>query len=98
MGNNNRQIAVQEFSQELVIAQFMSVYRDLLRSASLGTAGAHQAPAGAKEGAAQHVRVRAPCAAAIARAVVTEKITMALHRDTAKRVFDVVVAATALVA
>jgi glycosyltransferase involved in cell wall biosynthesis len=50
MGNNNRQVAVQEYSQELVIAQFMSVYRDLLRAASLGTAGAHQAPAGAKEG------------------------------------------------
>jgi glycosyltransferase involved in cell wall biosynthesis len=48
MGNNNRQIAVQEFSQELVIAQFMSVYRDLLRSASLVTAGT-QAPADAKE-------------------------------------------------
>jgi glycosyltransferase involved in cell wall biosynthesis len=50
MGNNNRQVAVQEYSQELVIAQFMSVYRDLLRTASLGTAGARQAPAGAKEG------------------------------------------------
>ena len=50
MGNNNRQVAVQEYSQELVIAQFMSVYRDLLRAASLGTAGARQAPAGAKEG------------------------------------------------
>jgi len=50
MGNNNRQVAVQEYSQELVVAQFMGVYRDLLRVASLGTAGAHQAPAGAKEG------------------------------------------------
>jgi glycosyltransferase involved in cell wall biosynthesis len=48
MGNNNRQVAVQEFSQELVIAQFMTVYRDLLRAASLVTAGT-QAPAGAKE-------------------------------------------------
>lgn len=36
MGANNRQIAVQEFSQELVIAQFVAVYRDVLRAASAG--------------------------------------------------------------
>jgi glycosyltransferase involved in cell wall biosynthesis len=36
MGSNNRQIAVQEFSQELVIAQFVAVYRDVLRASSFG--------------------------------------------------------------
>jgi len=49
MGKNNRQIAVQEFSQELVIAQFMAVYRDLLRAASLGPGAPSHAPKGAKE-------------------------------------------------
>jgi glycosyltransferase involved in cell wall biosynthesis len=49
MGANNRQVAVQEFSQELVIAQFMSVYRDLLRAASLGPGAPGQLPTGAKE-------------------------------------------------
>jgi glycosyltransferase involved in cell wall biosynthesis len=49
MGNNNRQVAVQEFSQELVIAQFMTVYRDLLRAASLGPISPSQAPTAAKE-------------------------------------------------
>jgi len=49
MGNNNRQVAVQEFSQELVIAQFMAVYRDLLRAASVGPGAPSQAPRGAKE-------------------------------------------------
>lgn len=49
MGKNNRQIAVQEFSQELVIAQFMAVYRELLRAASLGPGVPSHAPKGAKE-------------------------------------------------
>lgn len=49
MGNNNREIAVQEFSQELVIAQFMAVYRDLLRAASLGPTAPSPAPTAAKE-------------------------------------------------
>ncbi len=49
MGANNRQVAVQEFSQELVIAQFMSVYRDLLRTASLGPTAPGQAHTTAKE-------------------------------------------------
>jgi glycosyltransferase involved in cell wall biosynthesis len=44
MGANNRQIAVQEFSQELVIAQFMAVYRDLLRASSVGPAAPSQVP------------------------------------------------------
>jgi hypothetical protein len=48
MGNNNRQVAVQEFSQELVIAQFMAVYRDLLRAASLGPTAPSQASATAR--------------------------------------------------
>lgn len=50
MGSNNRQVAVQEFSQELVIAQFMAIYRDLLRTASLGPGAAAHVPAAAKEG------------------------------------------------
>jgi glycosyltransferase involved in cell wall biosynthesis len=49
MGKNNRQIAVQEFSQELVIAQFMAVYRDLLRAASPGPGAPSHAPKGSKE-------------------------------------------------
>lgn len=49
MGNNNRQVAVQEFSQELVVAQFMAVYRDLLRAASLRPTAPSQAPTAAKE-------------------------------------------------
>jgi len=49
MGASNRQVAVQEFSQELVIAQFMAVYRDLLRAASLGPTAPNQAPTAAKE-------------------------------------------------
>jgi glycosyltransferase involved in cell wall biosynthesis len=49
MGANNRQVAVQEFSQELVIAQFMAVYRDLLRAASLGPTAPGQVPTAAKE-------------------------------------------------
>jgi glycosyltransferase involved in cell wall biosynthesis len=49
MGANNRQVAVQEFSQELVIAQFMAVYRDLLRAASLGPTTPGQVPTAAKE-------------------------------------------------
>lgn len=49
MGNNNRQVAVQEFSQELVVAQFMAVYRDLLRAASLGPTAPRQVPRAAKE-------------------------------------------------
>jgi len=48
MGANNRQMAVQEFSQELVIAQFMAVYRDLLRASSLGPTAPSQVPS-AKE-------------------------------------------------
>jgi hypothetical protein len=48
MGANNRQMAVQEFSQELVIAQFMAVYRDLLRAGSLGPTAPSQVPS-AKE-------------------------------------------------
>jgi glycosyltransferase involved in cell wall biosynthesis len=49
MGKNNRQIAVQEFSQELVIAQFMTVYRDLLRAASPSLSAPSHAPQGSKE-------------------------------------------------
>jgi glycosyltransferase involved in cell wall biosynthesis len=49
MGANNRQIAVQEFSQELVISQFMAVYRDLLRAVSIGPRAPSQAPTGAKQ-------------------------------------------------
>jgi len=49
MGANNRELAVQEFSQELVISQFMYVYRDLLRTASLGPTASAQAPTGTKE-------------------------------------------------
>lgn len=49
MGANNRQIAVQEFSQELVVAQFMAVYRDLLRAASQGPSAPGQAHTPAKE-------------------------------------------------
>jgi glycosyltransferase involved in cell wall biosynthesis len=49
MGDNNRQIAVQEFSQELVIAQFMAVYRDLLRAASLGPTTPSEVPTAVKE-------------------------------------------------
>jgi glycosyltransferase involved in cell wall biosynthesis len=49
MGANNRQIAVQEFSQELVISQFMAVYRDLLRAVSIGPRTPSQAPTGAKQ-------------------------------------------------
>jgi len=49
MGNNNRQVAVQEFSQELVVAQFMAVYRDLLRTASLGPTAPSQMPRAANE-------------------------------------------------
>jgi glycosyltransferase involved in cell wall biosynthesis len=47
MGANNREVAVQEFSQELVISQFMAVYRDLLRS--LGPTAPGQVPTGAKQ-------------------------------------------------
>jgi glycosyltransferase involved in cell wall biosynthesis len=36
MGANNREIAVQEFSQELVVAQFMRVYREVLRATAVG--------------------------------------------------------------
>lgn len=49
MGANNRQIAVQEFSQELVVAQFMAVYRDLLHAASHGPGAPGQAHTAAKE-------------------------------------------------
>ena len=49
MGANNREVAVQEVSQELVIAQFMSVYRDLLRAASLRPTAPGQAHTAAKE-------------------------------------------------
>jgi glycosyltransferase involved in cell wall biosynthesis len=49
MGANNRQIAVQEFSQELVVSQFMSVYRDLLKAASIGPSASGQVPTSAKE-------------------------------------------------
>jgi len=49
MGANNRQIAVQEFSQELVISQFMAVYRDLLRAVSVGPGAPSQAPTGAQQ-------------------------------------------------
>lgn len=47
MGANNREVAVQEFSQELVISQFIAVYRDLLRA--LGPTAPGQAPTGAKQ-------------------------------------------------
>lgn len=47
MGANNREVAVQEFSQELVISQFMAVYRDLLRA--LGPTAPGQVPTGAKQ-------------------------------------------------
>jgi len=49
MGTSNRQIAVQEFSQELVISQFMSVYRDLLKATSMGPTAPGQVPTRAKE-------------------------------------------------
>ena len=48
MGANNREIAVQEFSQELVVAQFMGVYRDLLRATSVGPTASGAVPTGAK--------------------------------------------------
>jgi len=48
MGANNREIAVQEFSQELVVAQFMSVYRDLLRGTSVGPTASGAVTTGAK--------------------------------------------------
>jgi glycosyltransferase involved in cell wall biosynthesis len=48
MGKNNRQIAVQEFSQELVIGQFMAVYREVLRAASVGPGAPSQVATGAK--------------------------------------------------
>jgi len=47
MGANNREVAVQEYSQELVISQFVAVYRDLLRV--LGPAAPGQVPTGAKQ-------------------------------------------------
>jgi glycosyltransferase involved in cell wall biosynthesis len=47
MGTNNRELAVQEFSQELVISQFMAVYRDLLRP--LGPTAPGQVASGAKQ-------------------------------------------------
>ena len=47
MGANNREIAVQEFSQELVVSQFMAVYRDLLRA--LGPTAPGQVPTGATQ-------------------------------------------------
>lgn len=47
MGANNREVAVQEFSQELVVSQFMAVYRDLLRA--LGPTAPGQVPTGAKQ-------------------------------------------------
>lgn len=47
MGANNREVAVQEFSQELVNSQFMAVYRDLLRA--LGPTAPGQVPTGAKQ-------------------------------------------------
>jgi hypothetical protein len=49
MGATNRQIAVQEFSQELVISQFIAIYRDLLRSVSIGPRAASQAPTTARQ-------------------------------------------------
>jgi glycosyltransferase involved in cell wall biosynthesis len=66
MGANNRQIAVQEFSQELVVAQFMAVYRDLLRAASQGPSAPGQAHTPAKErlrtmpGSAMPAQLRSP--------------------------------------
>jgi len=47
MGANNREVAVQEYSQELVISQFVAVYRDLLRA--LGPTAPGQVPTGAKQ-------------------------------------------------
>lgn len=47
MGANNREVAVQEFSQELVNSQFMAVYQDLLRA--LGPTAPGQVPTGAKQ-------------------------------------------------
>lgn len=52
MGTNNREIAVQEFSQELVVEQFVSVYRDLLRAPSIGPT----APGAVRSGAKHVVR------------------------------------------
>jgi glycosyltransferase involved in cell wall biosynthesis len=66
MGANNRQIAVQEFSQELVISQFMAVYRDLLRAVCLGPTAPSQAPNVTKEklrtmpGSALPAQLRSP--------------------------------------
>jgi glycosyltransferase involved in cell wall biosynthesis len=48
MGNNNRQVAVQEFSHELVVAQFMAVYRDVLRPTSLGPTASSQVATASK--------------------------------------------------
>jgi glycosyltransferase involved in cell wall biosynthesis len=66
MGANNRQIAVQEFSQELVMAQFTTVYRELLRAASLGPTPSGQVRTAAKEkvrtmpGSALPAQLRSP--------------------------------------
>jgi glycosyltransferase involved in cell wall biosynthesis len=49
MGSNNRQLAVQEFSQELVVSQFMTIFRELLRAASVGLASPAQMPAGSAD-------------------------------------------------
>ncbi len=49
MGAKNREIAVQEFSQELVVGQFVSVYRDLLRSTAVVPTVAGAVPKGVKE-------------------------------------------------
>ena len=45
MGRNNRELAVQEFSQELVVSQFANAYRELLRASGLGFSSSVAAPA-----------------------------------------------------
>jgi glycosyltransferase involved in cell wall biosynthesis len=48
MSANNREIAVQEFSLELVVAQFVSIYRNLLRATAVEPT-VPRIPKGAKE-------------------------------------------------
>jgi glycosyltransferase involved in cell wall biosynthesis len=48
MSANNREIAVQEFSLELVVAQFVSIYRNLLRATTVEPT-VPRIPKGAKE-------------------------------------------------
>ena len=96
MGKNNRQIAVQEFSQEFVIAQFMAVYRDLLRAASLGPGAPSHAPKEQRKGCmgSPDLHCRLSCDLKEDRKIGPR---MARENHLAKRLLDLILSAAALV-